>query len=198
MRKLVFPLAVLLMTSGYVLASDANEKEKSAKSSRVEVVATAKESVYQVTYDSEVAGTVKVNIYDAQNSLLYSDFVRNAKTFHKSYDFNGLSAGEYRIEVINNEGKTQQTIQYKLVDKTQLNAVISTVDATGKYTLKVQRKQVAPVIVNIYDKNDVLIYQDEINVDSDFSRIYDFSKSFAKASVFEVYSNGTVIKQLVP
>ncbi|MES2731042.1 MAG: hypothetical protein V4714_04810 [Bacteroidota bacterium] len=198
MKKVLFQVAVLMMTTGYVMAAGAIDKKNPTKSSsRVEVVATTKAAIYRVSYSSEKEGTVKVNIYDAQSNLLYTDYLRNAKKFDKSYDFTGLAEGEYKIEVISVEGKTLQTIYHGIAKEADLTASVASLDQAGKYTLKVQRKQMAPVVVNIYDSNNQLIYQDEITVDQNFTRVYDFTKSFAKAASFEIYSDGALVRQEV-
>jgi hypothetical protein len=195
MKKVIFQVAVLMMTTGYVMAKGAIEKEKPATStSKVEVVATAKKAVYKLNYSSEVVGVVKVNIYDAKGDLMYTDIVKGVKAFQKSYDFNGLEAGNYSVEVTNAEGRVQQTVQI-VADAQGLAASVSSLDEKGKYQLQVLRKQMKPVVVNIYDANDNLIFEDLIDVTHNFSRVYDFTKAYDKAAAFVVYSDGAVVRQ---
>jgi len=195
MKKLVIKVAVLMMTAGYAVAAGAIEKEKPASSSsRVEVVATAQSAVYKLNYSSEAVGTVKVSIYDAQGDLMYTDLIRSVKAFQKMYDFSGLESGNYKIEVAGAEGKIEQTIQVA-AERESLIASVSTLDTKGKYELQVRNKVMKPVIVTIYDSSDNLIYEDQIDVDHSFSRVYDFSRNFAKAASFVVYSDGAAIRQ---
>ena len=197
MKKLVIKVAVLLMTAGYTVAAGAIEKEKPASSSsRVEVVATAQSAVYKLNYSSKAVGTVKVNIYDAKGDLMYTELIRSVKAFQKMYDFSRLGSGNYKIEVAGAEGKIEQTIQIAAV-KESLIASVATLDTKGKYELHVRNKVMKPVIVTIYDSSDNLIYEDRIDVDHNFSRVYDFSRHFAKAASFVVYSDDAVIRQVI-
>jgi hypothetical protein len=134
MKKVVFRVAVLMITMSYTLAGIAAEKENPTKvSSRVEVVATQKASVYNLFYASEREGAVKVTIYDGQGNHLYTDYIRNAKSFKKSYDFSGLGSGTYRVEVVGEGTKTEQTIQLAKPEATSdLNVKVATLDEKGK------------------------------------------------------------------
>ncbi|MBC7922267.1 MAG: hypothetical protein H7Z75_14390, partial [Ferruginibacter sp.] len=166
----------------------------------IEVTTTQREAVYKLTYSSELEGTVKVHLYDAQGSRLYTDFIGKAKTFTKHYDFNGLASGEYRFEIVGVEGKQQRTVQYvpaTPIAKAGLKVSVAALEETGKFALKVQRKQTAPVLVSIYNDRNELIYEDRIQANQNFSRVYDLSKSFAKAAAFEVYTDGATIRQAV-
>jgi hypothetical protein len=197
MKKLVIKVAVLMMTAGYSVAAGTIEKEKpESATSRVEVVATAKSAVYKLSYASESVGTVKVNIYDAKGDLLYTDLIRSAKSFQKMYDFSQLGSGNFRIEVAGAEGKIEKTIQIASV-KESLIASVSTLDTKGKYELQVRNKEMKPVFVSIYDASDNLLYEDQIDVNHNFSRVYDFSRNYAKAASFVVSSDGATITQVI-
>ena len=197
MKKLVIKVAVLMMTAGYSVAAGVIEKEKPASSSsRVEVVEIAQSAVYKLSYSSEALGTVKVNIYDSKGELMYTDLIKSVKAFQKMYDFSQLGSGNYKIEVAGAEGKIEQTIQIAAV-KESLIASVATLDTKGKYELHVQNKVMKPVIVSIYDTSDNLIYEDRIDVDHNFSRVYDFTRNFAKAASFVVYSDDAVIRQVI-
>lgn len=197
MKKLVIKVAVLMMTAGYSVAAGAIEKERPVNSgSRVEVVATAQTAVYKLSYSSGAVGTVKVNIYDANGELMYTDLIKSVKAFEKMYDFSQLGSGNYKIEVAGAQGKIEQTIQIAAV-KESLIASVATLDTKGKYELQVRNKVMKPVIVTIYDSSDNLIYEDRIDVDHNFSRVYDFSRHFAKAASFVVYSDEAVIRQVI-
>jgi hypothetical protein len=198
MKKVVFRVALLMMTTSYVFSANAGEKENPTKaSSRVEVVATPKASVYNLFYSSEREGAVKVTIYDTQGNNLYTDYIRNAKTFKKSYDFSGLAVGTYQIEVVGEGTRTQKNIEVVKTTGSALNVKVVTVDEKGKYNLQVKHANMTPVFVNIYDDRDEVIFQEQIDVDHNFSRVYDLTKAFEKAASFEVYSDGESVRQAI-
>ena len=200
-KKAMIQTAVLMITTGYAWSANGGQKENPAKvNAGIEVTATQREAVYKVTYSSEREGLVKVHLYDAQGNRLYTDFVGKAKSFVKHYDFNGLVGGEYRFEVVGVDGKQAHTVQHvpaSPVAKAGLKMSVAALEEAGKFALKVQHKQATPVLVSIYDDRNELIYEDWVQVNQNFSRVYDLSKSFAKAAAFEVYTDGASVRQAV-
>lgn len=199
MKKIILSAALVLVASvSTVFASTDKEKEKKGSAnSRIEVVASQKEAVYSLIYATDAKGLVRVNIYDAQGTKVYSDYVGAIKSFRKSYDFSELPAGEYQIEVVSGGEKTRKsiTIADKTASASAMNVSLSTVDANGKYKIKVLQASASTVMVYLLDADKNVIYADEIEVEGSFERVYDLTKSFTKATSVEVYSQGQTISQ---
>ena len=146
----------------------------------------------ELTYLSDGKCHVKVNIYDAKGSKIFTDYVNNSKSFSKAYDLSYLPEGEYSFEIIDQDKVVVEKV--KIFDLNSARAEIKR-EADNKFNVAVKGKITEPVAINIYDKFGRLVYGDLIDHGSSFSRTYDLSKTVSKDVVFEVVQNGKVLAE---
>jgi hypothetical protein len=100
-----------------------------------------------------------------------------------------LPFGTYKFEVVDQDLKTTEILHH--IEKSiKLDVSLAKGSEKGKYTLNVLRDNVNPVYINIYDEYNKIIYQDKIEVEANFSRIYDLSNITAREFSFEVSCAG--------
>lgn len=189
MKKLT---TTILAVAGIVLGSAVFAAKKDGK--EVLVKSTESGKKVELTYLSESACKVKVNIYDEAGNKIFADAISNPKSFKKSYDLSNLPVGEYEFEIIDSEKVVVEKIS-NLDVKTTSKVLKATVikEADDKFKVLVRGEIANPVAVNIYDLQGKLIFGDLIDHEKSFSKIYDLSKTFKKDVKFEIVQNGQIL-----
>jgi len=193
MKKQVITVAMLMLSMGYTFAGNFDTKGDSALAvPKMKILSSDKASVYNLFYVSENRGIVDVKIYDSSGRKIHDSYYKteDALNLKQSYDLSGLPFGIYKFEVVNKGVKTTEMVHHKEIMIKMDVRVAQTVEK-GKYRLDVSRDIHKPVFVKIYDDQEKIIYQDVIDVDADFRRVYDLSTVTAKAVSFEVSCGGT-------
>jgi hypothetical protein len=94
------------------------------------------------------------------------------KSFKKSHDFKNLKLGEYSFKITDDEGVYVTKI--KRTEEKLMIAVVEKID-DAKSKIVITGEFITPVSVNIIDRNDVVVFDDYINHEKGFSRVYDLS-----------------------
>jgi len=159
-------------------------------------VSSVESDKVELTYLSDGECKVKVNIYNQEGTRLFSESIKNSKSFKKAYDLSKLPVGEYEFEIIDNKKVVSEKVKVAPSEEDLRYIKASVVKEEGdKYSVKVIGEIVDPIAVNIYDKYGKLVYGDLIDIKNSFSRMYDLSKSFGKDVKFEVVQNGEVLAE---
>ena len=136
-----------------------------------------------------------LSILDHKQSVYYQQEIAD-ETFVKSFDFEVLPAGEYVLESRN---------EYKL-DTYRLtisNEGLVVADVETVYYPSVTKRgemvyvnlftdDLEPLNIEIYNRNDQLIYQERLTGSENNGQIFDFSKSPAGDYKFLVANHGNV------
>ncbi|CAN5207739.1 hypothetical protein BH23BAC1_BH23BAC1_08170 [soil metagenome] len=104
-------------------------------------------------------------------------------------NFSNLSKGKYLVRV-KDQNKFYRTTINHLYKESDLKVNVSPLENGSKYNLQVIHNSKNPVWVNIYNSDYKVIYSDKIDVDQNFSRVYDLRKYYGKARSIEVYTDG--------
>ncbi len=178
-------LALLASTTFY-----ANAKE-GASTERKVFIKTVENGTYKLTYLKDGACNVQVKILDEVGNEVYSEKIQSAKSFTKPYSLEKLQSGTYTFKIEDGAGTVMKTVALSNGPKI-ISADIRKED-NQQYELIVKGDKLSPVYVNIYDRNNVLIYGDKIDHTKSFSRKYDLSKLNTSELKFEVINNGDLI-----
>ncbi|AMQ54975.1 hypothetical protein [Algoriphagus sanaruensis] len=116
-----------------------------------------------------------VKITDSDNRLVLRDRITKSEAFAKRYDLNALPAGEYSIEVADENG-TLRTATFNTAIKNK-PAVFSRVTAMGdnQYRLLVSNLAAKDVTVQIYD-GEKLIHTETVDNPQGLHKIYTIAK----------------------
>ena len=138
---------------------------------------------------------VKVSIYNAVNTLVYSETIKNVDGFVRPYNFTNLEEGEYSIELLGENGRQVERVIYKLGKVQKLANVMHVTGEPNKYILTVANKGQDVLTIKIYGDKGVLLYSKTEEVNGDFAQVYNLDKYNGGLS-FEVSDSKGVTKSL--
>ncbi|MEO1049950.1 MAG: T9SS type A sorting domain-containing protein [Bacteroidota bacterium] len=168
-------LAVLLTVISTSLFA-ADKKDDNAK---VGIVANTAIPVYNLVYEGESAGNVKVKIYDADGRIILTDFFKSEGKFVKPYNFKNLAAGNYTFEVTGADFElTEEVVFNANTVKKASNVQAKLVKSNNfkKFSLIVYGEEVAPVTVSIFNKDNELVFVKTVDMDDNFFQVYNLEQ----------------------
>ncbi len=178
MKKTFTILMILFAVSSTVFARRA---ETPASTNGVGIM--KKGSTFHVYYKSPNAANVKVNIYDANNKIVFTETIRKVDGFVRPYNFSDLAYGEYTIEI--QEGNQRLTEKVSYAPKVNNLAHVTKVTGSdNKYVVAVPNKTQDVISVKIYNDN-TLLHQEQLQILNDFAKVYNLGDVKGKVS-FEV------------
>jgi hypothetical protein len=185
--KAIYLAAFLLMT---VVATFGSDEPKKAG---VAVIPVKGAEVFKVIYKSETPGRVKVFLYGANSEIVYAGSFNNTEGFILPLNFSKLSFGEYRLELIDGNGKSTEKIVYEPARSVVGNIRIARLASEqGKFLVTVCNAKNEKVTVRIFDGYNNLLHNEVKSVTGDFAQVYNV-KNLTGACTFEVSDNvGTV------
>lgn len=177
----VFFAALLVATA----AMSATGKNEPAVTGMAVVAATGSEIV-KVIYKGETSGKVKLTIYNAAESVVYSE-TKTSNGFILPLNFSGLEYGEYTIELTDASGTKVEKINYQpQVSPTHIH--VSQLNEDGKFLLSIARTSNADINVKIYDGSNKLVHDGNKKVYGETAELYSI-KDYRGACRFEI-TNG--------
>ena len=175
-------IAALVVVSASVAAFG---KEEPANNKGLAVVPVKGAEVFKVIYKGETAGKVKLNVYNTQSELVFTETITGTDGFIRPLNFTGLTPGEYTIELIDASGKKTEKVSYNKPEKK--NVHISKLAGEGKFLVAVAGSGSEVVNVNIYDSANNLVHSESKTVNGDFAQLYTV-KNVKGSLTFEVSS----------
>ena len=146
--------------------------------------------LYRLTYLNEGECRIQVEVLDENGKKLLSERINQNRSFTKPYSFKNLKFGEYSFKVIDAQG--EYVTKIKRSDEVFMVANIEKINE-DKAKIIVKGTFMSPVSVNIFDRNDVLVFDDYIDHESSFSKIYDLSKVRADELTIEVVTEDKLL-----
>lgn len=146
-------------------------------------------------YKGTKQADVKISIYNAANTLVYSETIKNVDGFVRPYNFTNLEEGEYSIELHGENGRQVERVIYKLGKVEKLANVMHVTGESNKYILSVANKGQDVLTIRIFGDKGVLLYSKTENVDGDFAQVYNLDK-YKGGLTFEVSDSKGVTKSL--
>ena len=175
-------LVALAIVAGTAAGADAQKK-----SVRLDPV---NNDLYRLTYLNQGKCNITVEVLDDEGKKLYSEQIQQQKSFTKPYNFSSLDFGEYSFKVRDMEG--EYVTKIKRSEGVSMVAKIRKIE-DGKAQLFVKGEVMEPISVNIFDSNDVLLFDDYIDHERSFSRVYDLSKVKAEELRIEVVAESKLL-----
>ena len=148
------------------------------------VVTVKGTSIYKVIYKPEIAGKVKLNIYNAGGAVIFSESVYATNGFMVPLNFSGLSAGEYTIELTGAAGKKVERVSYQPETNIKRVHVTRISNEENKYLLAVASTGSDVIYIRIFDRNNNLLHVEKREITGDFAQVYKLTS--ASAYTFEV------------
>jgi hypothetical protein len=180
-------LAAFLVTAVAAFGSDEPKK------AGVAIVPIKGTEVFKVIYKSENAGKVRVNVYDADNDVVYTERFNNTNGFILPLNFSKLGFGEYTVELIDGSGKQIQRI-VSLPAVVIGNIRVAKLDAAqDKFLVAVSGSGNEKITVRIFDGHNNLLHNEVKSIVGDFAQVYTV-KNLRGALTFEVSDNNGFLK----
>jgi len=181
MKTKSFLIAALIVLSAGMYAVAGDEPGNSGFA----VLSVKGSETVKVIYKSEIVEKVKLNLYNEQGTLLFSE-TRSGNGFIRPLNLKGLPYGEYTVELISAAGKRTEKISYESKTATpyfHVSKVTSTVD---KYLLSVKDENAnSKINIRIYDNSNNLIHDEVKEISGSFAQLYAI-KNFKNSVTFEI------------
>lgn len=159
------------------------------------VVAVKGTEVFRVIYKGESASRVKLNVYNADSEIVFSETMNHVDGFIRPLNFNGLKFGEYTIELVDAAGKKSERVNYQPL-KSESTIHVSKLDSdAGKFLLSVERNNSKVISVKIFDSANNLLHSTTKEVTADYAQLYSL-KNISGAVTFVVSDNAGVTKTI--
>jgi hypothetical protein len=158
-----------------------------------------------VIYKSEVVENVRVNIYDQNTNVIYSETVRVQKGFILPVNMGGLKAGEYTIEVAGKNSLQSKKVNYSEVEKTEsasvvakaiikpsstLNVHVAKLTDENRYIMSIKNSGTQKISVKIFDGTDTLVYHETRVINGDNGLVYNLKEVNGTPTFQVTESNG--------
>ncbi len=182
-------IAALVVVSAAVSAIGKEEPTKAG----LAIVPVKGSQTFKVIYKSENVGTTKVNIYNAESKVIFSEVVSNTGGFILPLNFNGLQSGKYTIELIDATGTKTEKINFQPAAKSSLSVHVAKLSEEGKFLLAVANTKNEVITIKIYDNFNNLVYNESKELNGDFAQVYAL-KNVSPSYTFEVSDNAGHIK----
>jgi hypothetical protein len=157
-----------VLVSTLLFANKTDEPTESRAS--VSVTNSAGSSLVKVLYKAEQSGSVKISIFNEDKDLIFSESLRSVNGFVRPYNFGGLPAGLYTVQLEDKEGMRSEQIDYT-AGKIEKYVSIVKLTEPGKYLLSVNSKALDRISVNVYNGNNELIHSQMKDVEHSFAEV---------------------------
>jgi len=136
------------------------------------VVPVKGQQVFKIVYKDENTGTVKINVANSSNVVVFAETLSDVDGFILPLNFNGLQYGEYTVTVTNAAGTKTEKLTY-LPQITPASVIhVARVSGDSKYLVAVPAQGEQVVTVKIFDKSNNLLHDETKEVKGDFGQVY--------------------------
>jgi hypothetical protein len=154
---------------------------------RIAVVNQKNPAKFKVIYAGSEVGKVKMTIFNQQEEVVFAETTNGINGFVRSVNFEGMTPGEYTIEIASKEGKQAQKVVFG--KSTVKNVQVSKIANGSKYLLSVASTGVAQKIsVRIFDGANNLVHTESRTIDGNFGLVYNLA-NVSGVPTFEVADN---------
>ncbi len=179
MKAKFFITALIVLVSAVTFANG-NDRP------RVAVVSQKNPASFKVIYAGEKVGNVKMTILNEKGEVLFSETTKGVSGFMRPVNFAGMTAGEYTIEVSDENGKEVQKVMYGSATLEQVH--VAKIAESGKYLLSVGGQGKDEISVRIFDGAHNLVHSEELLINGNYGMVYNL-KAVQGTPTFEVMDN---------
>lgn len=187
--KKILSLVVVLIAIGQVYATGTEPH------SPVGISVIQKGAVVKLFYRGEQSGKVKVTIYNEKGVVVYKEVLEDTDQFMRPYNFSPLPAGQYVIELRDEQGTRTQKVTHGNTNRKLLAHLRRMNPGGNTYILAVPNRGKDELTVKIYGEGNTLLYEETEVVDGNFAKLYNLDKVEGK-HVFEVADKAGRVNRL--
>lgn len=188
MKQLKLAAVILLvMVTSALRAEDPKELN-------VQIISKS-DQTFKVIYKAAEKSAVKINIYDWDQNLIFSDRIGTTAGFSKPYNFKNLPQGNYTFEIITNGITSREEVgHYPIAKRATVKAFVFPTKEAGKFQLMVMANQMAPVNISILDANNQVLHEETVDESQTFGKVYNLNHLSRNAARFVVMSGDFVLR----
>ena len=175
MKKLTTAAFALLLGVGIVFASSGDKKSKKNTSSTKSSVSYAGEGVFDFELISDTPGKVNVKILSSSGKELFEQKITHKNSVKVPFDLSELNEGSYQF-VVEKNGRPLENHEVFLskIEKKDLAAFVKKIN-DEQVQLRVYHDN-TPVSVSIIDDNGREYFSERINIENNFSQVFNLEQ----------------------
>ena len=163
----------LMLMAATVVTFGAMASNKPGAESGVAVVNNG--TTVKLYYKGIAEGKVKVMILNEDQEVVFTEILKNTDGFVRPYNISSIPAGNYTIEVSDQNATYTEQITVGREPKAELAKLFRVSGEDGKYLLTVPTREAKDISVRIL-ADDAVIYDEAVAISSDFAKIYNLKK----------------------
>lgn len=198
MKTRQFFLTVLLIVMGAVAHATDGVKNPSTEMK----VTPEKENVYRLLYKGNPEAKVTINIWDANEKLVFTENIKTFNAFVRPYNFSNLAKGIYTLEVVEGNKTSRKTIYHGVSEiahikwseeliTTPVIRMAAVASKDGVYKLTIVNQGERKATIRIYDSKKRILYSAVESFENVFCKLYNVKGLNEKATVV-IEINGNV------
>ena len=177
--KSTYLAALLVFSAVAVFGNDEPKK------TGVAVLPVKGAEVFKVVYKNESTSKVKLNLYNENSEIVYTESFSTTSGFILPLNFSNLSYGTYKLELIDANGKSEEEITYAPARKSDHIRVARLTNAQGSFLVSVMTPATEEVTVRIFDNYNNLLHNEVKSIEGGFAQIYKI-QNLKGACTFEI------------
>ncbi len=177
--KKTITIAFLVASYSWLFAFD--NKDENKLEANYSIYQSGKANIVNLIYHPTSKKT-EIRIFSPKGSLILKDVIKNKleldEVFIRPYNFKSMRPGNYIFEIKENGMSFTHLLEYrKNPVMPKVNSPVSIIAlANDKYKVVVNNQIESRVEVNIYSARNKLIYNEIIEENGNFSKLYDLSQ----------------------
>lgn len=152
-------------------------------------------SVFKVYYSSADAKKVKINIYNENEEIVFSEVIKNENGFVRPYNMSNLPSGSYKFEIVDNEDIRAYEFSYGIIPskKDDFVAFVNQF-SNNRFFLGLASNTEEEFTIKIYDANSNEVYNSTETVKNQFSQLFNLENTSSNVT-FKIFKAGKAVKE---
>jgi hypothetical protein len=183
MKKLLTVLAFALSIASVFAAGSSKIK-----------VSSDSTATFKVYYTNQDAQRVKVTIYNESGKKVFGEIIKNSNGFVRPYNMSELPAGNYTIEVADNQEVKSFEFAYNMQSDNNLTAFVNQY-TNNKFLLGLGNGSNDAVTIKILNHKSEVVYTAEEVVANQFAQLFNI-ETVNGTITFQVLKGNKLIKEI--
>lgn len=163
----------LILTAALLVTFGAVAGNKPGTAAGVAVVNNG--TTLKLYYKADSESNVKVSIFNEEGKTIFTEVLKNIDGFVRPYNLASIPSGEYTIEVADQNSTHSEKITIGERRKSDVAKLVRVNGEGSKFLLTVPSKEAKDISVRIL-ADDKIVYDEVLEISSDFARIYNLTK----------------------
>jgi|GEM_PF-6116013 len=163
----------MILTAALLVTFGAFAGNKPTSAAGVAVVSNG--TTLKLYYKAASESNVKISIFNEEGQIVFTERLKNIDGFVRPYNLASAPSGEYTIEVTDDFSTHSEKVSIGKQHKPEIASLLRVSSEEGKYLLAIPSKEAKDISIRIF-ADDKVIYDEVMEISSDFARIYNLKK----------------------